>query len=54
MGAVAKAFQAAQYQGGSRPAREMRLQKTQVLNWIESLPIARLKGADTNSNGLET
>jgi hypothetical protein len=32
----------------------MRLQKTQVLNRIEGLPAARLKRADTNSNGLET
>jgi hypothetical protein len=49
LGAVAKAFQA-----GPRSDREMRLQKTPVLNGMEGLPAARLKGADTNSNGLGT
>jgi hypothetical protein len=47
-------FRWAQDQGGPRPAREMRVQKTNVLSRIEGLPAARLKGVDTNSNGLGT
>jgi hypothetical protein len=47
-------FRRAQDQGGPRLAREMRLQKTPVLNGMEGLPAARLKEADTNSKGLGT
>jgi hypothetical protein len=32
----------------------MQLQNIQILNRIEGLPAARLKGADTNSNGIGT
>jgi hypothetical protein len=42
------------FRAGSGPVQEMLPQNTRVLNRIDGLPIACLKGADTNNNGLET